>query len=111
MGAEGPRKGTPRRGPSRLLATLLCACAVSIAAGGLGAAQARPTHSAPALRGAGADAGAQPACVIHSLPSFIAQGERESMATVADIVEVECNPYLYGTGSKIRITADQLLSR
>jgi hypothetical protein len=49
--------------------------------------------------------------VIHSLPSFIAQGERESMATVADIVEVECNPYLYGTGSKIRITADQLLSR
>jgi hypothetical protein len=33
------------------------------------------------------------------------------MATVADIVEVECNPYLYGTGSKIRITADQLLSR
>jgi hypothetical protein len=68
-------------------------------------------HSAPAVRGAGADAGAQPACVIHSLPSFIAQGERESMATVADIVEVECNPYLYGTGSKIRITADQLLSR
>jgi hypothetical protein len=85
---------------------------VSIAAaGGLGAAQARPTHSAPAVRGSSADAGAQPACVIHSLPSFIAQGERESMATVADIVEVECNPYLYGTGSKIRITADQLLSR
>jgi hypothetical protein len=112
MGAEGPRKGTPRRGPSRLLATLLCACAASIAAaGGLGTAHAGPTHSAPALRSAGADAGAQPACVIHSLPSFIAQGERESMATVADIVEVECNPYLYGTGSKIRITADQLLSR
>jgi hypothetical protein len=110
MGAEGPRKGTPRRGPSRLLATLLCACAASIAAaGGLGTAHAGPTHSAPALRSAGA--GAQPVCVIHSLPSFIAQGERESMATVADIVEVECNPYLYGTGSKIRITADQLLSR
>jgi len=112
MGAEGPRKVPPSRGPSRLLATLLCVCAVGIlAASGPGVAQARPTHSASAVRGAGADAGAPPACVIHSLPSFIAQGERESMATVADIVEVECNPYLYGTGSRIRITADQLLSR
>jgi hypothetical protein len=112
MGAEGSRKGLPCRGPSRLLATLLCACAVgTVAAGGAGGAQARPTRPASPIGGAGAAAATPPACVIHSLPSFIAQGEREAMATVADIVEVECNPYLYGTGSRIRITADQLLSR
>src|ERR1700722_6593613 len=64
-----------------------------------------------------ADAQAQPAgsagatCVIHSLPSFVAQGESPNAATVADIVEVECNPTVYGTGSKITITANQLYER
>jgi hypothetical protein len=50
-------------------------------------------------------------CVVHSLPSFIAQGEFTLTATVADIVEVECDPNVYGTGSKIKITASQLFSR
>jgi hypothetical protein len=50
-------------------------------------------------------------CVVHSLPSFTAQGEFTLSATVADIVEVECNPFVYGTGSKIKITAAQLFSR
>jgi hypothetical protein len=50
-------------------------------------------------------------CVVHSLPSFIAQGEFTTTATVADIVEVECNPTIYGTGSKIKITASQLFTR
>jgi hypothetical protein len=50
-------------------------------------------------------------CVVHSLPSFVAQGEFEESATVADVIEVECNPYIYGTGSKIKITASQLYSR
>ena len=50
-------------------------------------------------------------CVIHSLPSFVAQGEFEHAATVADIVEVECDPTVYGTGSTVTITASQLFSR
>jgi hypothetical protein len=50
-------------------------------------------------------------CVVHSLPTFVAQGESATAAEVADIVEVRCDPFLYGTGSKIKITADQLFSR
>src|SRR5437588_377312 len=52
-----------------------------------------------------------PVCVIHSLPSFIAQGERSTAATVADVIEVECNPALYGTNSKIKLIASQLFER
>jgi hypothetical protein len=50
-------------------------------------------------------------CVVHSLPSFVAQGEEKVAATVGDIVEVECNPYVFGTGSKVTILASQLFSR
>jgi hypothetical protein len=50
-------------------------------------------------------------CVVNSLPSFVAQGEFGASATAADIIEVECNPAIYGTGSPIRITANQLFSR
>jgi hypothetical protein len=50
-------------------------------------------------------------CVVHSLPSFVAQGEFANTATVADVIEVECNPTIYGTGSKMKITAHQLYSR
>ncbi len=74
---------------------------------------------APGVAGAhGAAAQSQPAveqspatCLIHSLPSFVAQGEFKLSATVADVVEVECNPFTYGTGSKVTITASQLYSR
>jgi len=50
-------------------------------------------------------------CVVHSLPSFIAQGEFTTTATVGDIIEVECDPNVYGTGSKIKVTASQLYTR
>jgi hypothetical protein len=50
-------------------------------------------------------------CTIHSLPSFVAQGEFTTAAEVADVVEVECDPLIYGTGSKIKVTASQLFSR
>jgi hypothetical protein len=50
-------------------------------------------------------------CVVNSLPSFTAQGEFGTSATVADIIEVECDPTVYGTESKIKITASQLFSR
>jgi hypothetical protein len=45
------------------------------------------------------------------LPSFVAQGEFSTQATAADIIEVECNPFLYGTGSKVTVIASQLYSR
>ncbi len=50
-------------------------------------------------------------CLVHSLPSFVGQGEFKLEATVADVVEVECNPFVYGTGSRITVTASQLYSR
>ncbi len=50
-------------------------------------------------------------CVVHSLPSFVAQGEGVTAATVADVIEVNCNPTIYGTKSKIKLTASQLYTR
>lgn len=50
-------------------------------------------------------------CLVHSLPSFVGQGEFKLKATAADVVEVECNPFVYGTGSRITVTASQLYSR
>ena len=34
-----------------------------------------------------------------------------NQATVGDIIEVECNPFVYGTGSKVTVIASQLYSR
>ena len=34
----------------------------------------------------------EPVCVVHSLPSFMDQGEFETASSVADVVEVECLP-------------------
>jgi hypothetical protein len=59
--------------------------------------------TAPAVEG-----GAPAMCTVHSLPSFVLQGEEAEAASVADIIEVECNPFEYGTGSKVKITASQL---
>lgn len=50
-------------------------------------------------------------CVVESLSSFVAQGEFGASATAADVIQVECNPEVYGTGSPIKITANQLFSR
>ena len=47
-----------------------------------------------------ASASAAPApttCVVKSLPSFTAQGEEKLAATVGDVIEVECNPVIFGT--------------
>ena len=38
-------------------------------------------------------------------------GEFADTATVADVVEVECNPFVYGTGAEVTVTASQLYSR
>ncbi len=87
-----------------LLATLLVAISV-LAAVSAGAASARVAASARGASAASTEAGT---CVVNSLPSFIDQGEEATEATVGDVVEVECDPTRYGTGSKIKISAAQL---
>jgi hypothetical protein len=80
-------------------------------------AQARPPGSASPARSEATELKPPATCVVHSLPSFVAQGEANTQgefntaATVADVVEVECNPSIYGTGSRLRVTANQLFSR
>jgi hypothetical protein len=50
-------------------------------------------------------------CTVKSLPSFTAQGEFGTTATVADVIEVGCDPAEYGTGSEVEVVASQLYSR
>ncbi len=47
-------------------------------------------------------------CQVTSLPAFTAQGEGVLEATVADVIEVNCDPTVYGTNQKMKITAAQL---
>ena len=85
---------------------VLCAGLLAMASSLLlmaGTASAHGTASAQAAEGT--------TCAVHSLPSFVAQGEFEHQATVADVIEVECNPFVYGTGSHVTVTASQLYSR
>jgi hypothetical protein len=119
MYAKGPRKAPASRGPLRLPLLRRLAFGVALAGSTLAAmtavtAHAQPSHAQSPL--AGATASDPPAtCVIHSLPSFVAQGENTGQvnteATVADVIQVGCNPNVYGTGSKITITASQLFTR
>jgi hypothetical protein len=51
------------------------------------------------------------ACKVISLPGFTAQGEFTTTATVADVIEVECNPEIYGTKAKLKIESYQVYSR
>ena len=69
---------------------------------------ASTAQAAPAARAASAG---HATCLVHSLPSFVEQGELADAATVADVVEVECNPFAYGTGAEVTITAEQLYDR
>jgi len=50
-------------------------------------------------------------CTIKSLPSFVAQGEYGTTASVADVIEIGCNPEEYGEGSVVSVTDSQLASR
>src|SRR5271156_596845 len=74
----------------------------------VGTASASTAHAAQAMDPNGT-------CVVHSLPSFVAQGENadevNTEATVADVIQVACDPTTYGTGSKIKLTANQLYTR
>jgi len=51
----------------------------------------------------------KPICVVHSLPSFVDQGEFENHSSVADVIEVECEP-VYAEHF-VQISARELASR
>jgi uncharacterized repeat protein (TIGR01451 family) len=91
-------------------AALLVTAALAIPVGVSGAATAR-SGARVADSTARVAAAATAGCIVHSLPTFTAQGEFGTTATVADVIEVECDPLLYGTGSKITVSAPQLFSR
>ena len=100
--------------PLRSTLTLLLLVALASLLSPAGAIASRAaSHSARLSSAAPSaiEAAAPGACLIHSLPSFLAQGEFASTATVADVVEVECDPFVYGTGSEITVSAGQLFSR
>src|SRR5436190_7191721 len=89
--------------------------AFAVAAAAMAAwAQAALTPAAAAV-GSAATGGPPATCVIHSLPAFVAQGEnidgRNTAATVADVVDIECDPTVYGTKSRMKLLASQLYSR
>jgi hypothetical protein len=48
-------------------------------------------------------------CIVHSLPSFVDQGEGNAASSVADIIEVECEPGF--EGQEIIISAQELFQR
>jgi hypothetical protein len=60
---------------------------------------------------AGADPGKSnisKVCTVKSLRSFVLQGEFARTASAADVIEVSCDPLVYGTGSRITISDNQL---
>jgi hypothetical protein len=100
----------------KILAGRRLVAAVALSLGAIGAvawlaATLAPPAGATSDAATAAQASPPPTCVVHSLPSFVAQGEGALSATVADVIEVECNPTVYGTGSTIKITASQLFTR
>lgn len=100
--------GIPPRTKKRLVPALVVLALAAVVAPAAGVAHGGAT---PASLGTGAAAPRPATCLIHSLPSFIAQGEFATAATVADVLEVECNPAVYGTGASLTITAAQLYGR
>jgi hypothetical protein len=100
-------RGARRRGV--ILAVVVTAAAIFAS----GQAELEPARAASGP--AAALQGRPATCVIHSLPAFVAQGEnidgRNAAATVADVVDVECDPTVYGTKSRMKLLASQLYTR
>ena len=59
----------------------------------------------------GAGTEGEGSCTVKSLPSFVAQGEFDNSATVGDVIEISCDPYVYSSGAEVTLTASQLYSR
>jgi hypothetical protein len=85
----------------------LLAGLVVLALGVFGLAGSASAHGT--VSGAGTEG--EGSCTVKSLPSFVAQGEFESAATVGDIIEVSCDPYKYSAGAEVTLTAAQLWDR
>jgi hypothetical protein len=49
---------------------------------------------------------ASPTCVLHSLPSFVEQGDSSQSGSVADIIEVGCEPFY--AGRMVEVTSNDL---
>jgi hypothetical protein len=92
---------------ARRIAALLLVCFASVLAAVPVAAQGRPA-STPA-RASASSTPAGGACTIHSLPSFVDQGESKTASSVADIVEVECEPVF--AGQTVKVSSQGLFSR
>ena len=56
-----------------------------------------------------ATTGSEETCKIVSLPSFVAQGEFGESSSVADVVEVSCNPEF--AGEEVKLSDTELASR
>jgi uncharacterized repeat protein (TIGR01451 family) len=87
---------------------IAAAVVIALALVSAGGAQARVAGSSNARSLATYASGT---CLVHSLPGFVDQGEFSEAATVGDVIEVECNPSVYGTGAEVTITAAQLYDR
>ena len=79
----------------------MVALASSLLLASSASAQVRPDGAGPAAG----------QCTVTSLPSFVAQGEYGTTASVADVIEIGCNPSEYGTGSEVVVQDSQLYSR
>jgi hypothetical protein len=116
--ASHVRRAGRRARAARARAVVAAMAAAALAGVASASAPAQPTRASAATHAA--PAAAIPTCAVKSLPSFITQGEEANVvaegrertaAMVADIIEVECNPKVYGTKSQIKITASQLFNR
>jgi hypothetical protein len=78
-----------------------------------GTAFAHTAHHKTAIKPAGGGGSGTPApetCVVHTLPaSFMDQGEFSTASSVADVIEVECEPVF--AEKMVRISANELFSR
>jgi uncharacterized repeat protein (TIGR01451 family) len=64
---------------------------------------------APAASASVPAAGKKRICVVHSLPSFVEAGEKTTASSLADIVEVECEPVY--AGKEVTISDNELYNR
>ena len=87
-----------------LIVAILTAFAV------VGTAQARTAHrSKPRTHHVATPKAERVGCTVKSMPTFMDQGEKGTASSVADIIEVECDPVFAGT--KVEFTAQELWAR
>jgi hypothetical protein len=83
---------------------IVLACCLFVVAGPASAHSIRHKRGKASVGGATAEP-----CVIHSLASFMDQGEFKEASSVADVIEVECDPVY--AGLHITVSDHELFSR